>query len=142
MKNLLISGVVGLLFISGGFFLGFRLVPKPAPKPVAASHAVAAAVPVPPKPAFSIDTLKAATDGLCDLNQAIQAREQAVTAREQKAAQLEQELGPRSMRRIASSSCSSANFRSASSSSPRTSMRSCKSRRRFIPRWNPKPRSI
>jgi hypothetical protein len=42
MKNYLIGGVVGLVFMAGGFWIGMRLAPKPPAK-----KAVAAAVQAP-----------------------------------------------------------------------------------------------
>ena len=97
MKNLLISGAIGLVFLAGGFFLGFHLVPKPAPKPATpVKTAAAAPAPAPVKAAFTVDSLKKTTEGLWDLNQALQVREQAVATREKKAAQAEAELAAES----------------------------------------------
>jgi len=82
MKNMLIGGVVGLIFMAGGFWYGLRLKPLPTPisKEAAAAQALAAQ---PAPPPFSIDTLKKASESMMSLNEALKAREERVTAREQ-----------------------------------------------------------
>ena len=91
MKNALISGAVGLIFMTGGFFLGMRLAHLP-PAAKAGTVAPVAAIAAAPKPAFSIETLRKTTQSLLEINQALQAREAAVAAREKRAAEQEQEL--------------------------------------------------
>jgi Skp family chaperone for outer membrane proteins len=91
MKNIIIVVLVGLSFLTSGFWIGLRLAPMPKkPAPVAVAHA--APKPVDPKVAFSVDSLKRASENMQSINDALQAREQAVAAREKAAAQKEDEL--------------------------------------------------
>jgi flagellar motility protein MotE (MotC chaperone) len=93
IKNLAIGGVVGLIFMSGGFWFGLRLVHVPVPKKApAVATAKGAATPAASRDAISIDALKKTSEGMMDVNQALQVREQAVVAREKKALQVEDEL--------------------------------------------------
>jgi hypothetical protein len=93
IKNLVIGGVVGLLFMSGGFYFGLKLVHVPKPKAVAIATADKAATLTPAaRETLSLDALKKTTEGMMDVNQALQVREQAVAAREKKAQQIEDEL--------------------------------------------------
>ncbi len=91
MKNLVIAGVIGLAFMSGGFWFGLRLAPLPPPRakeaPVHAQSA-AASTPAP----ISMEALKKTSESMMALNQALQLREQRVAAREQKAKAREEEL--------------------------------------------------
>ncbi len=98
MKNAIIGGVVGLLFMCGGFFFGLKLKPLPAPP----APVVAAAAPVVnskttvvlPKPGtpITVDVLRKTSESMMTLNDALQAREQAIAVREQKVQQREDEL--------------------------------------------------
>jgi len=91
MKNLAIAGVIGLAFMTGGFWFGMRLMPLPPSRakeaPVHAPSAQASA----PDP-ISLEALKKTSQTMMSLNLALQAREQKVTAREQKAKEREDEL--------------------------------------------------
>jgi hypothetical protein len=90
MKNILIAALVGISFLTSGFWIGLRFAPMPKkPAPVVAR---AAPKPVDPKVAFSVDSLKRASENMLSINDALKAREQAVAAREKKAAQTEDEL--------------------------------------------------
>ena len=92
MKSALIGGAVGLIFMAGGFFLGLRLVHLPAGAKTAAGGAGTLTITPAPKPAFTVETLRKATQSLLEVNQALQAREAAVAARERKARQTEEEM--------------------------------------------------
>jgi hypothetical protein len=93
MKNIIICVLVGLSFLTSGFWVGLRFAPMPKkPAPVAAPAAALAASPLPPKEAFSLDALQRASQNMQSVNDALQAREQAVTAREKAVAQKEDEL--------------------------------------------------
>jgi flagellar motility protein MotE (MotC chaperone) len=91
IKNIAIGGVVGLLFMSGGFYVGMRFVHVPVPKPALAASTTAKPAP-PSRDAISVDALRKTSESMLDVNQALQAREQAVAAREKKALQREDEL--------------------------------------------------
>ena len=90
MKNALITAVVGLLFMSAGFAVGFHLMPKPkpVPAPVAAAPTMVtppgAAVPVPVADAITLDTLKKTSESMMSLNVALAEREKRVAEREAK----------------------------------------------------------
>jgi hypothetical protein len=92
IKNLAIGGVVGMFFMAGGFFVGMRFVHVPVPKKAAALLTTAKPAPVASRDAISVDALRKTSEGMMDVNQALQAREQAVAAREKKALQREDEL--------------------------------------------------
>jgi flagellar motility protein MotE (MotC chaperone) len=92
IKNLAIGGVVGLLFMSGGFYFGLRFVHVPVPKIAVAAAPTPAETAKAARDAISIDALQKTSQGMMDMNQALQARELAVAAREKKAQQLEDEL--------------------------------------------------
>jgi hypothetical protein len=98
MKNALIAGVVGLLFMAGGFAVGFKMMPKPktppAPPVVAATTMTppGAAVPMPTPDAISMDTLKKSSESMLSLNLALAQREKQVAAREAKVKEREDEL--------------------------------------------------
>jgi hypothetical protein len=97
MKNAIIGGVVGLLFMGGGFYFGLKLHPLPAPPaPVVAAAPVAVAkdkvMMPPPGVPITVDALRKTSESMMSLNEALQAREQAVALREQKAQQREDEL--------------------------------------------------
>jgi flagellar motility protein MotE (MotC chaperone) len=92
IKNLAIGGVVGLLFMVGGFFGGMRFVHVPVPKKIAAVATTAKAPAVISRDAISIDALRKTSQNMMDVNQALQARELAVAAREKKAREREDEL--------------------------------------------------
>lgn len=88
MKNYLIGGVIGLLFMAGGFWFGLRLAPKPPAKKVAATTKA----PAPTPEAISLETLRKTTEGMMDINQALQAREREVAAREKRVHEEEDEI--------------------------------------------------
>ena len=98
MKNAIIGGVVGLLFMGGGFFFGLKLKPLPAPP----APVVAAVAPVEdkkprvilPKPGspLTVDVLRKTSESMMNLNDALQDREKAVALRELKVQQREDEL--------------------------------------------------
>jgi hypothetical protein len=98
MKNALIAGVIGLLFMAGGFAVGLKMMPKPKappapPAPVATTMTPpGAAVPVPTPDAISMDTLKKTSESMMALNLALAEREKHVAEREAKAQQREDEL--------------------------------------------------
>ena len=95
MKNLIISGVIGCLFMAGGFYFGMRLMPVPPPKAktVAATAPGAPANSAAPAPdAISVDTLRKTSETMMALNQALQAREQNVAERERKVKEREDEI--------------------------------------------------
>jgi hypothetical protein len=92
MKNLLIAGVVGLAFMTGGFWFGLRLAPLPPPQSKDAP-ALAQSPAVPKPDPISVETLRKTSETMMTLNQALQAREQTVAAREQKVKEQEDELG-------------------------------------------------
>lgn len=93
IRNLAIVGAVALLFMSGGFYFGLKLVHVPAPKkPAAMAAAKAPATPAVARDVISINALKKTSENMEDMNQALQVREQAVAAREKKARQVEDEL--------------------------------------------------
>ena len=92
IKPLAIGGVVGLLFMTGGFFVGLRFVHVPAPKVAVAAAPTKAEVEKAARDAISVDALQKTSKGMMDMNQALQARELAVVAREKKAQQREDEL--------------------------------------------------
>ena len=80
MKNALISGILGLLFMVGGFYAGFQMMPKPKPVVVTAPSPTevkpaGAAVPMPVADAISMDTLKKTSQSMMDLNLALADRE-------------------------------------------------------------------
>jgi len=91
MKNLIIAAIIGVAFMTGGFWYGLRLKPVPPPhsKEVSAPATVAAA---PAPPPISIETLKKTSETMMALNEALQARERNVAEREQKAQEREDEL--------------------------------------------------
>jgi hypothetical protein len=91
MKNLIIAGVVGLVFMAGGFFVGMKLVPvPPPPAKVAAVKAVDSTNPL--QGPISMDALRKASQSMMNLNDSLRAREQNVAAREERAKQKEDEL--------------------------------------------------
>lgn len=92
MKNLLIAGVVGLAFMTGGFWFGLRLAPLPPPHSKEAP-ALAQSSAIPKPDPISVETLRKTSETMMTLNQALQTREQAVAAREQKVKEREDELG-------------------------------------------------
>ncbi len=91
MKNIIIVALVGLSFLTSGFLAGLRFAPMPK-KPVHVAAVKVAPKPVDPKVAFSVDSLKRASENMQSINDALQAREQAVAAREKAATQKEDEL--------------------------------------------------
>ncbi len=92
MKNIIICVLVGVSFLTSGFWVGLRFAPMPKkPAPVAAT-ANPAATPVATREAFSLDSLKRTSENMLSINDALQAREQAVAVRESKVAQQEDEL--------------------------------------------------
>jgi len=115
MKNAIIGGVVGLLFMCGGFFFGLKLKPLPVPKPPVV---VAAPAPEPkdkvvmPKPGspITIDALRKTSESMMSLNEALQDR-------------------------------STMNFSRACNWSRRTRSRNSKSSPISIPRWARRNRS-
>ncbi len=94
MKILIVAGVVGLIFMIGGFMFALRLKPLPAPSSKAAPTVAKAAAPVaPPHPdAITIDSLRKTSETMMTLNQALQIREDSVAAREKKVHDREDEL--------------------------------------------------
>ena len=97
MKNALISGIIGLLFMAGGFAVGFKMMPKPKAAPVVAAPPASvtppgAAVPVPTPNAISMDTLKKTSESMMALNLALSDREKRVAAREAAVKEKEDEL--------------------------------------------------
>ena len=92
IRNLAIGGVVGLLFMSGGFFVGMRFVHVPVPKKAVAISLPKAPATAAEREALSLDALRKTSEGMMDVNQALQAREQAVAAREKKAHERDDEL--------------------------------------------------
>jgi hypothetical protein len=97
MKNALISGIVGLLFMAGGFYAGFQLMPRPKPVPVVVAPPTTmkppgAAVAMPTAAAISMDTLTRTSQSMMDLNLALADREKRVTEREAKVEQQEEEM--------------------------------------------------
>jgi hypothetical protein len=93
MKNLVIAGVIGLVFMAGSFWFGLRLAPAPPPRAKEASVHEQAQNTAPSKPdPIGLETLKKTSETMMTLNQTLQVREQNVAAREQKAKQREDEL--------------------------------------------------
>jgi hypothetical protein len=97
MKNALISGIVGLLFMAGGFTIGIQLMPRPKPAPVviappATMTPPGAAVPVPTPNAISLETLKKTSESMMALNLALSDREKRVAEREAAAQAKEDEM--------------------------------------------------
>jgi hypothetical protein len=97
MKNALIAGVVGLLFMCGGFYAGLQVMPKMAPKVAATPPPTEVklpgnAVPTPVPDAISLDTLKKTSESMMSLNQELAVREQRLNEREQKVRQHEDEI--------------------------------------------------
>ena len=97
MKNALITGILGLIFMAGGFAVGFKMMPVPkpivvAPPPPTEVTPAGAAVPVPAPDAISMDTLKKTSQSMMDLNLALADREKRVTEREAKLQQEESEM--------------------------------------------------
>lgn len=97
MKNALISGILGLLFMAGGFAVGFKMMPKPKPVVVAAPAPTTvtppgAAVPMPTPDAISMDTLKKTSESMMALNLALSEREKRVNEREAKLQQEEDQI--------------------------------------------------
>jgi hypothetical protein len=90
MKNYLIGGVVGLLFLAGGFYVGLRFAPRPVPKKALVTTAAKVAAPAPE--AISLDILRKTTERMMEVNQALQARAHDVAAREQRVHEEEEEL--------------------------------------------------
>jgi hypothetical protein len=91
MKNLMIAGAVGTLFMAGGFVGGMKFMPKPpVPAPGTTVAGVAAATPA-PEP-ISIEALKRTSESMMNLNQALQEREQKVALREQAVKAREDEM--------------------------------------------------
>src|ERR1700679_897407 len=98
MKNALIAGIIGLLFMAGGFAAGFKMMPKTKPAPVAAAVPPAtvtppgAAVPMPTPEAISMDTLTKTSQSMMALNLALSDREKRVQEREDRVKQEEDEI--------------------------------------------------
>jgi hypothetical protein len=97
MKNALISGLIGLLFMAGGFAVGFKMMPKPKAAPVVVAPPTTvtppgAAVPVPAPDAISMDTLKKTSESMMALNLALADREKRVAEREAAVKEKEDEL--------------------------------------------------
>jgi flagellar motility protein MotE (MotC chaperone) len=97
MKNAIIAGVVGLLFMGGGFYAGMQLMPKVAPKVAAVPAPTEVklpgnAVPTPVPDAITLDTLKKTSESMMSLNQQLALREQRLAEREQKVRQHEDEI--------------------------------------------------
>ncbi len=97
MKNALISGILGLLFMGGGFAVGFKMMPKPKPVVVAAPAPTTvtppgAAVPMPTPDAISMDTLRKTSESMMALNLALSEREKRVIEREAKLQQEEDQI--------------------------------------------------
>lgn len=92
MKSVLIAGLVGMIFLAGGFFLGLRLahLPSVPKKPVMAAP-VAVDSAAPPNP-ITPESLQKASEGMMDLNKTLQARERDLATREQHVKQREDEL--------------------------------------------------
>lgn len=94
---MLIAGVIGLLFMIGGFAVGLKLMPVPPHAPVKAATAAVAttpglnASPTAPDP-ISLDSLKQTSQSMMSLNEALKLRENQVTEREQKVRAREDEL--------------------------------------------------
>jgi hypothetical protein len=96
MKNAIVGGLVGLLFMGGGFYCGLKLKPLPAPvsaPPISIAVAPSKDVFVPPPGTpITLDTLRKTSESMMKLNEALQAREQAVAERERKVQESEDEL--------------------------------------------------
>jgi len=97
MKNALIAAVVGLLFMAGGFAVGFKLMPKPKIAPVIAATPTTvtppgAVVPMPAPEAISLDALKKTSESMMALNLALADREKRVADRESEVKRKEDEL--------------------------------------------------
>jgi hypothetical protein len=91
MKNLIIGGVVGLIFMAGGFWYGLQLKPLPTPAGKVATAAATSAAPAAPPP-ISMDALTKASESMMSLNDALKAREEKVAEREQAVKEREDEL--------------------------------------------------
>ncbi len=84
MKNMIIAGVVGLLFMVGGFFVGGKLAPKPpapTPKPVVVTPPADPTIP-PTTGTVTMDAMRKASESMMNLNAALREREQKVTEQE------------------------------------------------------------
>jgi len=93
MKNIIIAAVVGLLFMSGGFYFGLKLKPLPAPKaaPAPVAEVKQPLIPPPGSP-ITLELLRKTSQTMMSLNDALQAREQKVAEREARVQQREDEL--------------------------------------------------
>jgi flagellar motility protein MotE (MotC chaperone) len=93
MKNVIISGAIGVIFMVGGFAVGMKFMPKPPASAAGTSAATpgAATAASAPDP-ISIEALKKTSDSMMTLNKALEEREQKVAAREQAAKAREDEL--------------------------------------------------
>jgi hypothetical protein len=91
MKNLLISGLIGLAFMVGTFCIGWKLAPVPPPPIKQAPVLAQNTAPAKPDP-IGPEALKKTSETMMMLNQAIETREKNVAAREEKARQREEEL--------------------------------------------------
>ncbi len=98
MKNAIVGGIVGLLFMGGGFYLALKMKPLPEPPKPAAPVVAPVAVDKskiytpPPGSPITIDTLRKTSESMMSLNEALQDREKAVALREQNAQHREDEL--------------------------------------------------